>query len=75
MIPVLTVSQMRAIDEASIGNDLNAGYSYMLKAGMGLFLAIKEIVPPARSPWYAEKETTAVTGMWSPGCSWKRDTR
>ena len=47
MIPVLTVSQMRAIDEASIGNDLNTGYSYMLKAGMGLFLAIKEIVPLA----------------------------
>ena len=45
MIPVLTVAQMRAIDESSIGKDSTIGYSYMLKAGMGLFLSIKELLP------------------------------
>jgi NAD(P)H-hydrate epimerase len=38
---------MRAIDQASIKGDLNTGYSYMLKAGMGLFLAVKDIAPLA----------------------------
>ncbi|MBN2038201.1 MAG: NAD(P)H-hydrate dehydratase [Chitinispirillaceae bacterium] len=45
MIPVVTTAQMRAIDEAAIGRDLNTGYSYMLKAGMGLFLTIKDMLP------------------------------
>jgi ADP-dependent NAD(P)H-hydrate dehydratase / NAD(P)H-hydrate epimerase len=62
MIPVLTVSQMRAIDDASIGNDVNTGYSYMLKAGMGLFLAIKEIVPLA-----SDGEIAVVCGKGNNG--------
>ena len=45
MLPVVTVAQMRTIDEQTIGKDLTIGYSYMLKAGMGLFLAAREIVP------------------------------
>jgi hydroxyethylthiazole kinase-like uncharacterized protein yjeF len=45
MLPVVTVAQMRAIDEQAIGKDLTIGYSYMLKAGIGLFLAAREIVP------------------------------
>ncbi len=36
MIPVVTVSQMRSIDEAAIGKDPITGYSYMLKAGTGI---------------------------------------
>ncbi|MBN2189290.1 MAG: NAD(P)H-hydrate dehydratase [Chitinispirillaceae bacterium] len=45
MTPVLTIAQMRSIDEAAIGNDLHIGYSYMLKAGMGLYLAARELLP------------------------------
>jgi NAD(P)H-hydrate epimerase len=45
MIPVLTVSQMRDIDKQVIGGDVARGYSYMLKAGMGLFEAACGLVP------------------------------
>jgi hydroxyethylthiazole kinase-like uncharacterized protein yjeF len=45
MIPVLTVEQIRAVDEASFGNDRHTGYSYMLKAGMGLYLAARRMAP------------------------------
>jgi NAD(P)H-hydrate epimerase len=45
MIPILTVSQMRKIDGQAIGKDTSAGYSYMMKAGEGLFDAVKELVP------------------------------
>jgi ADP-dependent NAD(P)H-hydrate dehydratase / NAD(P)H-hydrate epimerase len=45
MIPVVTVSRMRSIDEAAIGNDPAAGYTYMLKAGAGLFEAARTLVP------------------------------
>ncbi len=49
MIPVLSVSQMRAIDEKAIGGDIAAGYSYMLKAGLGLFEAIQKMAPDKRA--------------------------
>jgi NAD(P)H-hydrate epimerase len=45
MIPILTVSQMRKIDEQAIGKDPAVGFTYMMKAGQGLFDAVKEIVP------------------------------
>lgn len=43
MIPVVTTSQMRNIDTAVIGDDIATGFSYMLKAGMGLFEAVEEM--------------------------------
>jgi ADP-dependent NAD(P)H-hydrate dehydratase / NAD(P)H-hydrate epimerase len=45
MIPVLTVSQMRKIDEQAIGKDPAIGFTYMMKAANGLFDAVKELVP------------------------------
>lgn len=45
MNPVVSVSQMRAIDAAAIGNDTVVGYFYMQKAGMGLFRAIRKMFP------------------------------
>ena len=45
MIPVVTVSQMRSIDEAAIGGDETKGYGYMLKAGTGLFKSAQKFVP------------------------------
>ena len=47
MIPVVTVNQMRSLDDAAIGRNLTTGYSYMLKAGTGLFEAVRELVPDA----------------------------
>ena len=41
MIPVVTTSQMRNIDTAVIGDDIATGFSYMLKAGLGLFEAVE----------------------------------
>lgn len=49
MIPVLTVSEMREIDEKAIGENLTIGYSYMLRAGMGLFNAAVDMMPDRRS--------------------------
>jgi NAD(P)H-hydrate epimerase len=43
MIPVVTTEQMRLIDDQSIGGDRATGYSYMVKAGMGLFDAVVEM--------------------------------
>ena len=43
MIPVVTTSQMRNIDTAVIGDNIATGFSYMLKAGMGLFEAVEEM--------------------------------
>lgn len=48
MIPVLTVSRMRSIDDAAIGNDQAMGYSFMLKAGTGLFEAARTFVPDVK---------------------------
>ena len=45
MIPIVTVSQMRVLDEEAIGHDLAKGYSYMLKAGAGLFDAVRTMLP------------------------------
>jgi ADP-dependent NAD(P)H-hydrate dehydratase / NAD(P)H-hydrate epimerase len=49
MIPVLTVSQMRKIDEQAIGKDPDVGFRYMLRAGEGLFDAVRELVPDPKS--------------------------
>ena len=49
MIPVITVSQMREIDDKAIGGNLTIGYSYMLKAGMGLLSAARELVQDSRT--------------------------
>ena len=49
MIPVLKVSQMRQIDSDTIGDNVTLGYSYMLKAGMGLLNLAREMVPDNRS--------------------------
>ena len=48
MIPVLSVSEMRQIDEKAIGNNTAIGYSYMLRAGVGLYDEVKRLVPDAR---------------------------
>jgi len=34
MVPVMSVLQMRRVDEKAIGGDVAVGYSYMLRAGM-----------------------------------------
>jgi ADP-dependent NAD(P)H-hydrate dehydratase / NAD(P)H-hydrate epimerase len=62
MIPVVTVAQMRAIDESAIGGNLTTGYSYMLKAGMGLFDAAREIVPDS-----AHGEIAVICGKGNNG--------
>jgi len=45
VIPIVTVAQMRALDEEAISHDLTKGYSYMLKAGTGLFDAVRTMLP------------------------------
>ncbi|MFP4163461.1 MAG: NAD(P)H-hydrate dehydratase [Chitinispirillaceae bacterium] len=45
MIPVFTTAGMRRVDEVSIGGNPTIGYSYMLKAAMGIFETVKDIVP------------------------------
>jgi NAD(P)H-hydrate epimerase len=49
MIPVLTVFQMRKIDEHAIGKDPAVGFTYMMKAGAGLFEAVRELAPDPKS--------------------------
>jgi NAD(P)H-hydrate epimerase len=49
MIPVLTVAQMRKIDEKTIGGKTSVGFSYMQEAGAGLFDAVRRLVPTPRS--------------------------
>jgi ADP-dependent NAD(P)H-hydrate dehydratase / NAD(P)H-hydrate epimerase len=49
MLPVFTVSQMRAIDSRAICGDVAVGYSFMVKAGAGVFDAIKKLIPDTRS--------------------------
>lgn len=44
MIPVLTVAQMREIDEKAIGGNPTIGYSYMLRAGLGLYNEAIEMI-------------------------------
>jgi ADP-dependent NAD(P)H-hydrate dehydratase / NAD(P)H-hydrate epimerase len=48
MVPVVTVSRMRSIDEAAIGGDEKKGYGYMLKAGAGIFAAVKDLLPDVK---------------------------
>jgi NAD(P)H-hydrate epimerase len=45
MMRVVTTEQMRAIDTDAIAGDLAVGYSYMLKAGLGLCETVKEHLP------------------------------
>jgi ADP-dependent NAD(P)H-hydrate dehydratase / NAD(P)H-hydrate epimerase len=45
MIPVLSVSEMRRIDEKTIGNNVAIGYSYMLRAGVCLYDEVKRLAP------------------------------
>jgi ADP-dependent NAD(P)H-hydrate dehydratase / NAD(P)H-hydrate epimerase len=49
MIPILTVAQIRKIDEKAIGGDPARGFSYMMKAGAGLYEAARQLVPTPRS--------------------------
>ncbi|MCU0609373.1 MAG: NAD(P)H-hydrate dehydratase [Chitinispirillaceae bacterium] len=49
MIPVMTVAQMRSIDSAAIAGNTATGYSYMKKAGEGLFRAVLKMAPDTRS--------------------------
>ncbi len=44
MIPVLTARQMREIDEKAIGGNQVSGYSYMIRAALGLFNAASEMI-------------------------------
>lgn len=44
MIPVLTVEQMREIDNQVIAGNLTIGYSLMVKAGLGLYAAVSEFL-------------------------------
>jgi hydroxyethylthiazole kinase-like uncharacterized protein yjeF len=46
MIPVVTSSQMREIDRSAIGGNVSVGYSYMLKAAMGIVDVVRQILPP-----------------------------
>jgi ADP-dependent NAD(P)H-hydrate dehydratase / NAD(P)H-hydrate epimerase len=48
MIPILTVSQIRALDAKAIAGDVAVGYSYMRRAGEGLFEAVRKMVPERR---------------------------
>jgi ADP-dependent NAD(P)H-hydrate dehydratase / NAD(P)H-hydrate epimerase len=48
MIPVLSVAQTRTIDEQAINGSVEAGYSYMLRAGSRLFCAAKAMVHARR---------------------------
>ncbi len=48
MINVLTTSQMRSVDQQAIGGDKSIGYSYMMKAGMGLYEAVVDMISPAQ---------------------------
>ena len=45
MVPVVTVAAMRSIDAAAIGGDEAMGYAYMLRAGAGIFSAVKSFLP------------------------------
>ncbi|MDD5675342.1 MAG: NAD(P)H-hydrate dehydratase [Chitinivibrionales bacterium] len=45
MIPVVTSSQMREIDRMAINGNPSLGYSYMLKAGMGIVECVRKILP------------------------------
>ncbi|MCX7725349.1 MAG: hypothetical protein N2053_00720, partial [Chitinispirillaceae bacterium] len=42
---VFSVEQVRNIDKKAIGKDINVGYNYMQKAGMGIFNVAKKMVP------------------------------
>lgn len=44
MIPMLTPRQMREIDEKAIGGNLVSGYSYMLRAALGIFKTASEMI-------------------------------
>jgi hydroxyethylthiazole kinase-like uncharacterized protein yjeF len=44
MIPILTTSQMRAVDTQSIADNPTVGYSYMLKAGAGVLEAVRRFL-------------------------------
>ncbi len=43
MIPVVTTAEMRSIDEKAIQGDVATGFSYMQKAGMGLYDAVVQM--------------------------------
>jgi ADP-dependent NAD(P)H-hydrate dehydratase / NAD(P)H-hydrate epimerase len=45
MNPVLSVQQMRTIDERSIAGATEIGYRYMQKAGVGLYNAARKMAP------------------------------
>jgi ADP-dependent NAD(P)H-hydrate dehydratase / NAD(P)H-hydrate epimerase len=59
MIPVLTTSQMRAIDKQAIAGDVTVGYSYMQTAAAGLY---KEVVEYLKSPGRDEVAIVCGTG-------------
>ncbi len=44
MWPVLSVAQMREVDQKAIGRDTAIGYRFMRKAGLGLLRAAREMV-------------------------------
>ena len=48
MIPVVSVEQMRCIDDRAISGNVAVGFSYMLRAGVGLYDAAKNMVPDRR---------------------------
>ncbi|MFP4415866.1 MAG: NAD(P)H-hydrate dehydratase [Chitinispirillaceae bacterium] len=60
MIPVLSTAQMRSVDQQAIGGDKTTGYSYMMKAGMGLYEAVIEMVTP-------EEQIAVVCGKGNNG--------
>ncbi len=43
MIPVVTTAEMRRIDEQAIQGDVATGFSYMQKAGMGLYDTVSQM--------------------------------
>jgi NAD(P)H-hydrate epimerase len=48
MIPVVSVDLMRRIDEKAIKNDIAVGYSYMLRAGAGVYDVVRAMAPDPR---------------------------
>ena len=62
MIPVVTVSQMRAIDQDAIAGETLVGFGYMLKAGMGLLESVRTLLPDP-----AQGEIAIVCGKGNNG--------
>ncbi len=62
MIPVLTAGQIREIDEKAIGGNLVTGYSYMIRAALGLFNCATEMISDC-----SQREIAVICGKGNNG--------